>query len=353
MNYNFIKDPITNISYDSTSKKGLSILKKYIKFLNGSGTIKFSEGPPELIELNKLNIENYNEDLRKSRKSEFTRDGMQSLKDVHPDKEFVCKKGLVEPILCSKPEAYEQRSQSSSEEDNVPFYGTKTWEYPCYVDEENRCYNEEGDLSVVSNNNMIRKLELRFNKIRNEASYRRKKEKENSLSEEDLPLNWWRSMKDSIDTEFGESLLDKYEWGPPIYEKKVLPVDHKDQDDFHTEGDLLGKPNQHFLNQTVRIPNDEKKGPTPKKVLQLALNVGQGITDEIIDKEWTMFDFIKKKKQVGGKPGILFPDENGNINCINCDNCYNCVDCENCVDCKNCVDCENCTNWKCYRCKNY
>ena len=32
MNYNFIKDPITNISYDSTSKKGLSILKKYFSY---------------------------------------------------------------------------------------------------------------------------------------------------------------------------------------------------------------------------------------------------------------------------------------------------------------------------------
>ena len=345
MNYNFIRDPVTNISYTTTTDKGLSILKKYIKFLNGSGKITFSESPPKILKDDKQNID---------RESGFTREGMQSLKDVHPDRDFVCKKGQVEPILCSKPEAYETSSQSSSEDDDVPYYGSKTWEYPCYVDEDNMCYNEDGDLSVVSSNNMIRKLELRFNKIRYEASVRRKKEKENTLSEKDLPLNWWRSMKDSIDTEFGESLLDKYEWSPPIYEKKVLPVDHKDQDDFHTDGDLLGEPNQHFLNQTVRIPNDEKNGPTPRKVLQLALNVGQGIEDKIIEKEWTMYDFIEKKIHLGGKSGVLLPDENGNINCINCENCYNCVNCTNCINCINCVDCEKCVDCDdCKKCTNW
>ena len=75
----------------------------------------------------------------------------------------------------------------------------------------------------------------------------------------------------------------------------MFPIKHEKQDDFHKDGDLKGEPDQHFLNQTVRIPKEEIKGPTPKKLLQLALNVGQGLADGIIHNDWTMFHFIKKK----------------------------------------------------------
>ena len=41
--------------------------------------------------------------------------------------------------------------------------------------------------------------------------------------------------------------------------------------------------NQHFLNQIIRIPT-EVKAPNAKKVLQLILNIGQGI----ITNEWKL-----------------------------------------------------------------
>ena len=60
------------------------------------------------------------------------------------------------------------------------------------------------------------------------------------------------------------------------------------------------------------------------------------------------------------KSGLIFrmePDENGNINCINCmycTDCVNCTDCVGCVNCTSCVDCTYCINSvNCYDCDYY
>ena len=97
-----------------------------------------------------------------------------------------------------------------------------------------------------------------------------------------LPLIWWRDMKSKIDTEFGTEPIEGVKWHPiPVYSKKVL------DDDYFDDGSV----NQHFLNQTIRIPR-EVKYPNARKVLQLALNVGQGMAQGIITKQWQLSDFL-------------------------------------------------------------
>ena len=135
-------------------------------------------------------------------------------------------------------------------------------------------------------------LQDRFETILKEA-YRRRME-EQDLAKEDQkpevpPLLWWRSMKEGVDEEFGTKALRGFSWNPkPVYTKMVLPLDHPDCDDFFDDGSV----DQHFLNQTVRIPQEEPY-PTARKVLQLALNVGQGQAQGVITKDIHILDFIQ------------------------------------------------------------
>jgi len=96
------------------------------------------------------------------------------------------------------------------------------------------------------------------------------------------PLIWWRDMKSKIDTEFGTEPIECVNWHPiPVYSKTVL------DDDYFDDGTV----NQHFLNQTIRIPR-EVKYPNARKVLQLALNVGQGLAQGVITEQWQLSDFL-------------------------------------------------------------
>jgi len=128
------------------------------------------------------------------------------------------------------------------------------------------------------------KLEGWFDSIVKQGYKLRLAEQEAAKTGESLaitPLGWWRDLKPKIDEEFGTEPLEGVRWQEPVYSKTVL------DDDFFDDGTV----NQHFLNQTVRIPR-EVEVPTARKVLQLALNVGQGQAHGNITEDWKLSHFI-------------------------------------------------------------
>ena len=138
---------------------------------------------------------------------------------------------------------------------------------------------------------LINKLQAKFNYILDQAYDLRMTEQYSIETVSLSPLLWWRGIKPTIDAEFGTEPLQGFKWNTlPVHSKNVLPVEHPQSDDFFDDDTV----NQHFLNQIVRIPREEPY-PIARKVLQLALNLGQGRAQGIITEKWTMFDFIQKE----------------------------------------------------------
>merc|ERR1712054_26333 len=119
------------------------------------------------------------------------------------------------------------------------------------------------------------KLQERFDQILGEAFDLRLAEQLGETLESPA-LAWWRGMKADIDAEFGTEPLNGLRWAKdPVYPKTEL------DDDYFEDGSV----NQHFLNQLVRIPKEEP-APTARKLLQLALNTGQGLAQGTIAHQW-------------------------------------------------------------------
>lgn len=98
---------------------------------------------------------------------------------------------------------------------------------------------------------------------------------------------WWKSQKGIIDEKYGKEPVAGASWLMPVFDPDFDPyADPNSIDDFHPDG----QPNMHFYNQLMRIPQTEP--PTPRKILQIALNIGQGQASGIVDEDYTMSDFI-------------------------------------------------------------
>ena len=100
---------------------------------------------------------------------------------------------------------------------------------------------------------------------------------------------WWKENKGIIDEKYGKNPVPGASWLMPVFDPDFDPyMDENDpsMDDFYPDGE----PNMHFYNQLMRIPQTEP--PTPRKILQIALNIGQGQATGIVDEDYTMSDFI-------------------------------------------------------------
>ena len=111
---------------------------------------------------------------------------------------------------------------------------------------------------------------------------------------------WWKENKGIIDKKYGEDPVPGASWLMPVFDPDFDPyMDENDpsMDDFYPDGE----PNMHFYNQLMRIPQTEP--PTPRKILQIALNIGQGQATGIVDEDYTMSDFIAfdNPRTPGGK----------------------------------------------------
>lgn len=141
---------------------------------------------------------------------------------------------------------------------------------------------------------LIRKLENAFNHVKKHAYKLRvieQNEQFHTGTSTVSPLNWWREIKTNIDREFGTEPIPNLQWIEiPVYSKMVLPIEHPESDDYHENGSI----DQHFLNQLVRIPN-ENQYPTAKKLIQLALNIGQGHANGTVKENWQIYNFVKSR----------------------------------------------------------
>jgi len=102
--------------------------------------------------------------------------------------------------------------------------------------------------------------------------------------------NWdgrgrWNEMKDSISEEYGDEPMPGASWKQPF---DLEGFDPKDKSmDFDESGAALPL---HFYNQLKRIPM--LNPPTAKRILQMALNTGQGMADGSVDRPYEMSDFV-------------------------------------------------------------
>ena len=114
-----------------------------------------------------------------------------------------------------------------------------------------------------------------------------KRNRELEMSEGFDAHGWWKSQKGIIDEKYGKEPVAGASWLMPVFDPDFDPyADPNSIDDFHPDGE----PNMHFYNQLMRIPQTDP--PTPRKILQIALNIGQGHATGIVDEDYTMSDFI-------------------------------------------------------------
>ena len=101
------------------------------------------------------------------------------------------------------------------------------------------------------------------------------------------PINgrvWWNEQSSWIEKRYGTEPLD-VSWAMP------LETDGFDPQDKSQEFDQDGKVKPlHFLNQLKRIPMI--KQPTPERIMQIALNIGQGRASGSVKTDFTLDDFI-------------------------------------------------------------
>lgn len=122
-----------------------------------------------------------------------------------------------------------------------------------------------------------------FNRVREEALELRNKELTGKSKHAKPGLLYWRALKPRINAYFGKQPLPGMRWNTPVHDKCIDTAN----DDYHADG----TPDQHFYNQLVRIVR--KHEPTPQRVLQIALNLGQGTADGTITDEWSFHHFVK------------------------------------------------------------
>jgi len=111
---------------------------------------------------------------------------------------------------------------------------------------------------------------------------------------------WWNQQIPWIEERYGTE---------PLNVSWILPLDTEgfDPSDKSKEFDKDGKVQPlHFLNQLKRIPLT--KPTTPERIMQIALNIGQGLAVGVIEERYSIDDFItydnprKKRKKKASCP---------------------------------------------------
>lgn len=101
---------------------------------------------------------------------------------------------------------------------------------------------------------------------------------------------WWEEEKQRILEQFGGDELPAH-WLMPVYKHEFDPyleTRSADVDDYH-EPDF-SRVDKHFFNQLIRIPST--RPVTPIRVMQIALNIGQGLANNTVLKDYQITDFI-------------------------------------------------------------
>ena len=112
---------------------------------------------------------------------------------------------------------------------------------------------------------------------------------------------WWNEQKPWIREKYGMAPVEGARWLTPIYEEDFDP-DSKEGEFIDNE--LTGKEDAtplHFLNQLKRIPLQRE--PNALRILQVALNIGQGLAANAIEERYSIEDFVAydNPRTPGGK----------------------------------------------------
>ena len=103
----------------------------------------------------------------------------------------------------------------------------------------------------------------------------------------------WGKMKKPIEEEYGKEPVPGASWKKPFDTEGFDP--HDESKDFEND-----EAPAHWFNQLKRIPMLNE--PTAKKILQMALNTGQGLADKTIDKPFSLSDFVDFNDIQTGEP---------------------------------------------------
>lgn len=124
---------------------------------------------------------------------------------------------------------------------------------------------------------MITELRQDFEKIRDQAFQIFYSETNGRI--------WWNEQKPWIIEKYGDEPLFGLEWKRPLVTEGFDPDDLSQ--DFMNSDDATPL---HFLNQLKRIPLQQVQNA--RRILQIALNVGQGMAAGSVEKKYTFDDFI-------------------------------------------------------------
>lgn len=104
-------------------------------------------------------------------------------------------------------------------------------------------------------------------------------------------LDYWKPLKESIKEEYGDEPIPGASWKQPFGLEGFDPEDES-QDFEWPEGYQVGERGpatpSHFSNQLRRIPMQNE--PTARKILQMALNAGQGRAEG--GEQYSLSDFV-------------------------------------------------------------
>ena len=127
-----------------------------------------------------------------------------------------------------------------------------------------------------------------------------KKNRELEMTEGFDAYGWWKfEQKDAIDAKYGKAVVPGASWKLPVFDPDFDPHIPDKQPQPNYEDDFYPlKPGQkepdvknHFYNQLMRIP--QTSPPTPRKILQVALNIGQGHATGTVTEDYSIDDFIE------------------------------------------------------------
>lgn len=157
-------------------------------------------------------------------------------------------------------------------------------------------------VSRIEKSELPKPLESCFEDIKRQAKAIYQRE---MLGEEVSLHSWWQEQKPKIEAQFGTMPIQGAFWLCPVYERGFnshLDPQDPTMNDYRyeefKEGDLQRSEqtriiDRHFYNQLMRIPR--VAALTPKKLMQIALNIGGGLANQTVDQDYQMGDFILLK----------------------------------------------------------
>ena len=134
-------------------------------------------------------------------------------------------------------------------------------------------------------------LEEDFERMKQMAYDVRSKEAE---GEEVNGKEWWNQQIPWIEERYGTEPLN-VSWAIPLETEGFDPSDKSKE--FDKDGKVQPL---HFLNQLKRIPMT--KPTTPERIMQVALNIGQGRASGSVETDFTLDDFIIRQNPRSNPP---------------------------------------------------